>query len=311
MERCFPMILPYLRTVYTETEIEEITQEYYKVHDRFEKIDRDIVTYIHDSATQKRFQLYNNVYVDFRILEIMMPSTRGEKEIEIMDYPTNMAIADGTEGVFDVERRLKSYLEDLTKEFPIQTVLHVSHWTPAIVFEKLMYNFDYAQTKKHVFKNAEWRVYYYDTDRKQGVDLHKPYVDAYRFELDGVIYKRISEVLDCWFESGSMPYGEHHKVGMPLQSHRKADFIAEGLDQTRGRFRSLHVLSTALQDQRTFDNVVVTGMILAEDGKKMSKSKKNYPDPTGLLEQYGADAFRLYVMNSPVVRAEPLRFSEK
>ncbi len=90
-----------------------------------------------------------------------------------------------------------------------------------------------------------------------------------------------------------------------------ADFIAEWLDQTRGWFRSLHVLWTAYTDNIVYKNVVVTGMILAEDGKKMSKSLKNYPDPKWLLEKYGADAFRLYVLGSPVVRAEPLRFQEK
>ena len=90
-----------------------------------------------------------------------------------------------------------------------------------------------------------------------------------------------------------------------------ADFIAEGLDQTRGWFRALHVLGHAYHGQNVFRNVVVTGMILAEDGKKMSKSLKNYPDPSHVINQYGADALRLYLLSSPVVKAEPLRFSEK
>ena len=90
-----------------------------------------------------------------------------------------------------------------------------------------------------------------------------------------------------------------------------ADFIAEGLDQTRGWFRALHVLGHAYVGKNIFKNVVVTGMVLAEDGKKMSKSKKNFPDPAGLLNTYGADAFRLYLLGSPIVRAEPLRFKEK
>lgn len=90
-----------------------------------------------------------------------------------------------------------------------------------------------------------------------------------------------------------------------------ADFIAEGLDQTRGWFRALHVLGHAYHGQNVFRNVAVTGMILAEDGKKMAKRLQNYPDPSYLLKQYGADALRLYLLGSPVVRAEPLRFSEK
>ncbi len=118
--------------------------------------------------------------------------------------------------------------------------------------------------------------------------------------------------MDCRFESGSMPFGQDHYIG---QEDKKisypADFIAEGLDQTRGRFRSLHVVGHALKGENAFKNVIVNGLILAEDGKKMSKSLKNYPDPKLLIEKRGGDAFRLYVLNSPVVRAEPMKFAEK
>lgn len=122
---------------------------------------------------------------------------------------------------------------------------------------------------------------------------------------------RIPEVFDCRFESGSMPYGQDHYLGEDPDFDNKADFIAEGLDQTRGWFRTMHLLGMAVSNQRTFDNVVVTGLVLAEDGKKMSKSKKNFPDPNDLLKNYGPDAFRLYMLSSPVVRAEPIRFSEQ
>jgi isoleucyl-tRNA synthetase len=124
---------------------------------------------------------------------------------------------------------------------------------------------------------------------------------------------RVPEVLDCWFESGSMPYGYLH---YPFENREKfervfpADFIAEALDQTRGWFYTLLVLSTALFKRAPFRNVIVSGMILAEDGRKMSKSLANYPDPMGVMEEYGADALRLYMVTSPVVRGEPLRFSE-
>ena len=90
-----------------------------------------------------------------------------------------------------------------------------------------------------------------------------------------------------------------------------AQFIAEGLDQTRGWFYTLLVLGTALFDRAPFQNVIVNGMVLAEDGSKMSKSKKNYPDPKHVLDSYGADALRAYLINSPIVRADPLRFSEE
>ncbi|MFM2055590.1 MAG: hypothetical protein RL456_3627, partial [Pseudomonadota bacterium] len=144
-------------------------------------------------------------------------------------------------------------------------------------------------------------------------DLHKHHLDAIEIVRDGKTYRRTPEVLDCWFESGAMPYGQQHypfENKAHFETNFPAQFIAEGLDQTRGWFYTLLVLSTALFGKPAFRNVVVNGLILAEDGAKMSKSKKNYPDPNLVLEQYGADALRAYLIDSPVVRAEPLRFSE-
>ncbi len=148
-------------------------------------------------------------------------------------------------------------------------------------------------------------------------DLHKHFVDKVVIQRDGKTYRRTPEVLDCWFESGAMPYAQHHYpfegsgVGSAdVSTFFPADFIAEGLDQTRGWFYTLMVLGTCLFDRSPFKNVVVNGLVLAEDGKKMSKRLKNYPDPTHILDAYGADALRLYLIYSPVVRAENLRFSE-
>ena len=145
-------------------------------------------------------------------------------------------------------------------------------------------------------------------------DLHKHFLDDVELKIDGKTYRRTPEVLDCWFESGSMPYGQQH---YPFENKDlfmegfPADFIAEGLDQTRGWFYTLTVLSVALFDSVAFKNCITTGMILAEDGRKMSKSLKNYPDPEELLNTYGGDSLRAYLINSPVVRGEPLRFSEE
>ena len=133
--------------------------------------------------------------------------------------------------------------------------------------------------------------------------------------------KRVGGVLDCWFESGSMPYAQwgypekfgtqsSTQSGEEFKKFFPADFIAEGLDQTRGWFYTLMVIGTALFEQSPYKNVVVNGLILAEDGKKMSKSLKNYPDPMGVLDAHGADALRLYLIDSPVVKAQELRFSE-
>jgi isoleucyl-tRNA synthetase len=146
-------------------------------------------------------------------------------------------------------------------------------------------------------------------------DLHKHIVDEIYWDCvscDGVMV-RVPEVLDCWFESGSMPYGKLHypfENKQRFESTFPAQFIAEGLDQTRGWFYTLMVLSTALFDSPAFENCVVNGMILAEDGRKMSKSLKNYADPSEILDDLGADALRAFLINSPVLRAEPLRFSK-
>lgn len=150
---------------------------------------------------------------------------------------------------------------------------------------------------------------------KNTTDLHREFVDDLSFTKKGEegIYRRIPEVLDCWFESGSMPYAQLHypfenedvfKKGFP------AEFIAEGLDQTRGWFYTLTVLSAALYDKPAFKNVIVNGMVLAKDGRKMSKRLKNYTPPDELLESHGADALRLYLINSGLVRAEELRFTD-
>lgn len=126
--------------------------------------------------------------------------------------------------------------------------------------------------------------------------------------------RRIEEVLDCWFESGAMPYAQEHfpfETGSDIPPGFPADFIAEGLDQTRGWFYTLMVLSTALFDCPAFRHCVVNGIVLAEDGKKMSKRLKNYPEPTEVVKRHGADAVRFALMSSPAVRGEDLRFSER
>ncbi|MBI2552090.1 isoleucine--tRNA ligase [Candidatus Uhrbacteria bacterium] len=157
-------------------------------------------------------------------------------------------------------------------------------------------------------------------------DLHKHIVDELTFPCKqcGGTMKRIPEVLDCWFESGSMPYGQMH---YPFENKDRfeaafpAEFIAEGQDQTRGWFYTLHVLAVALTRGKTpaipigkvvpaFQNVIVNGIVLAEDGKKMAKRLKNYPEPEAVINKYGADALRYYFATSPVMHAENLNFSE-
>ncbi len=145
-------------------------------------------------------------------------------------------------------------------------------------------------------------------------DLHKHFVDKITIPCEcGSSMRRIPEVLDCWFESGAMPYAQNH---YPFdnkdyfEQHFPADFISEGLDQTRGWFYTLTVLAAALFDKPAFNNCIVSGLVLASDGKKMSKSLRNYTDPAVAVKQFGADAIRLFLMHSAVVKADDLKYSD-
>jgi len=146
-------------------------------------------------------------------------------------------------------------------------------------------------------------------------DIHKHIVDNITFKCEkcGKEMKRIPDVLDTWFDSGSMPYAQAH---YPFENKEDfdrsfpAEFIGEGVDQTRCWFYYLHVISTAIKKSSAFKNVIVNGIVLAEDGKKMAKRLKNYPDPTEMFDKYGADALRFYLLSSPVIMAETINFKE-
>jgi isoleucyl-tRNA synthetase len=148
-------------------------------------------------------------------------------------------------------------------------------------------------------------------------DLHREYVDDIEVWVDDsktIVGKRIFEVFDCWVESGSMPFAQIH---YPFENKQKfeasypAQFITEYIAQTRAWFYCMHVLSVGIFGTHAFENCLTTGTILAEDGTKMSKSKKNYPDPSLLIEKYGVDSLRLYLMSSTIMKGENLNFSEK
>ncbi len=144
-------------------------------------------------------------------------------------------------------------------------------------------------------------------------DLHRPYVDDIEIKTDsGKIARRIPEVFDCWFESGSMPYAQDHYPFDNKQEWEQsypADFIAEAVDQTRGWFYTLHVLAAALFDKPAFKEVVCSGWVVAADGEKLSKRKKNYAPMDEIFDQYGVDTLRFFMASSPIVNGEDVRFS--
>lgn len=230
------------------------------------------------------------------------------------------------ETIFDLRKRMLSFIYDIDRKFKGKRVLVVSHSGP---LRMLSWGVEGVDPEKIVRNgiflangaSREIRFVPLPHDKDFKIDFHRPYID--HIELDcgcGGKMKRVPEVFDCWFESGSMPYAEAHypfdkSEFAPKKIFKSkgfpADLIAEGLDQTRGWFYSMIVLGVSLFGQTPYKNVVVNGLVLAEDGEKMSKSKGNFPPLVPILEKYGADALRLFLASSPAVHAEDVRFSEK
>jgi isoleucyl-tRNA synthetase len=238
---------------------------------------------------------------------------------------------DGGETYRELHRRLGDFLFDVEQRYSGRNILIVTHGGPAYVMSSLAARKTLAQTMarkddEDFMRNAEARELLFTPfphNKDYELDLHRPYIDEVPMgsSVEGQ-WKRIPDVFDCWFESGSMPFASNHYpftketldpnrfLGL-LSRGYPADFIAEGLDQTRGWFYSLIVLGVALFGRSPYRNVIVNGLVLASDGQKMSKRLKNYPDPMDVVEKYGADALRYYLLSSSVIRAEDLRFNER
>ncbi len=270
------------------------------------------------------------VLEDSRLQELQtVPELEGKTWAEYRDMfgseeATFTGVVSGSENRMDVVKRVGEFLYEIEHTYQDKNVLIVSHASALFGLQVVAGGLDTNQAivKKSaggLMNNAEVVALPFipmPHNDTYALDYHRPYIDEIKLvDTDGTPLVRVPDVFDCWFESGSMPYAQHHYMGGDVESFVgtcfPANFIAEGLDQTRGWFYSLIVLGTALFGQSPYQNVIVNGLVLAEDGKKMSKSLRNYPDPMELADRVGVDAMRLYLMSSPVIRGEDLNFSEK
>lgn len=240
---------------------------------------------------------------------------------------------EGGESWSEVKSRITELLYELENEHTGKTILIISHNGPLQMIQAGARGLDISSCGESMADNrfdlptGEYRELSFTPlphNKDYVLDLHRPYIDNVELiDGDGNKLERVPDVFDCWFESGSMPYGQQHypfentdvfepKQGWFSKSRGyPADFIAEGMDQTRGWFYSLLVLGVGLFGRAPYEHVIVNGLVLAEDGQKMSKRLKNYPDPVDIINTYGADALRYYLLSSPIVRGEDLNFSER
>jgi isoleucyl-tRNA synthetase len=230
--------------------------------------------------------------------------------------------AHGGESFASVVKRCGECLYSLEERYEGKNILIVGHGSSIRALENVAEGFTYDQLLKREakalnYKNAEFRSLDFKPlshNENYELDLHRPYIDAVKLEIDGEEYTRIPEVIDCWFESGSMPFAQdHYPFERPdwMEKNFPADFVVEYIAQTRTWFYYTLLLSTMLFDRVPFTHVVTTGNLNGTDGQKMSKSKGNYPDPWILMNKYGADALRMYLMSSVLMKGEDSNFMEK
>ncbi len=231
----------------------------------------------------------------------------------------------GGESHGEVMSRMMRGIYDLEEIYENKKILIVTHGGPMrmaiagaqLLTEEELIKDELSNDTKLYPRNAEIRkleIKFVPRDEAGKINLHRPYIDEVKLlSSNGKEMKRVEYVFDCWFESGSMPYAQFHypfENGELFEKNFPADFIAEGLDQTRGWFYSLLNISVGLFNKSAYKNVIVNGLLLAADGEKMSKSKNNYTDPVLLVERFGADAFRYSLLSSSLMSAENTPFSD-
>ncbi len=270
-----------------------------------------------------------NILVDERITEYQIGKNYEGKTWKEFDsnfkterekYEKNI---EGVESLDSLHIRVGDFIYDLENKYKGKNILIVSHqgtinalFGSAYVLDKEQRK-EIKEKKQYRFKTAEFGELNFvplPHNKNYEIDLHRPYIDEIELvDEDGSKLTRIPEVIDCWVESGSMPFAEYNYPFQNKEEFEKrspGDFVAEYIAQTRTWFYYMHALAVGIFGHEPFKNVVTTGTILASDGEKMSKSKGNYTDPLVIIDRYGADALRYYLMTSVVMQAEDLNFRD-
>lgn len=278
----------------------------------------------------------NQLIEDERLKEVQTGLLNGKDDSEYhklfngQDLEKFERAPEGGENLSDIRRRVGNFIYEIDQKYQNKKILIVSHDYPIWMLKSLCQGLNNSQAtelkKDSSFievgkiEGLDFAPIPHDDDFI--LDFHRPYIDEIVFTQNGKEMRRVPDVFDTWFDSGSVPFASNHYPFQkenfdPISSLFKksknfpADFIIEGLDQTRGWFYTLLALSVGLFGKAPYKNVVVNGMILAEDGSKMSKRLKNYPSVNYIINKFGMDALRYYMISSPVIRSEPLNFSEK
>jgi len=266
----------------------------------------------------------DDLIFESRIQELQIPEYEGKDWTVWRDKNIHERfnfIDDKNENYNKVKERVGEFMYDCEEKYEGKNILFISHGLPIQMMHAISNGLtgrsveDMYSEETYAYKNSEFRKLNFTPwphNEKFEFDIHRPYIDEVTWvNEDGEKMERILDVFDTWMDSGSMPFAQHHYPFENKDKVKPADFIAEGLDQTRGWFYTLLVQGVSLFDKAPFKNVAVNGLILAEDGKKMSKSLQNYPELLPTLDKYGADSLRYFLASSPAVKAEDLLFSEK
>ncbi len=284
-----------------------------------------------ESAEIVAAELGVSVHYDERLREINLGSFSGKPLAEYrilfpMENRFTGRVDEKSESLSDVRTRGWDFLREMEAKHHGKNILIVSHEDTIWMLSQAALGWSEKETGNKKWNNnnvfigpaemVEFGVKHIPRNDSGEADLHRPYIDDITFPCAtcGGVMRRTPEIFDSWIEAGSMPFAEYHypfENKDEFKKHFPAQFVAEYIAQTRAWFYLSHVVSYILFGRAPFENVVTTGTILAEDGSKMSKSKGNFPDPKLLIDKYGADALRFYLMNSVVMQADNLSFSEK